>query len=234
MRIERLEDTKNKLRQLMQRWDNRLLFKHLPFIKQYLDGRLSIVLNLECTLAPNERDPICRAGHGRKRHRLAAVVEHPDARRAQQGKDRDEKLVFVDVVEFVKGPEGVIPSLVWLYAIEDGISDVGGDALYLTLSNGICQVISGFVKREMDVGGISATSADQFGSHEVERSPQIVDRISNDERNLGRHRMLALIAEDMVANLTIEVRRDFVGVWARDGSQTSLQILDVALGPIDL
>ena len=42
MRLKRVNDTINKLRQLAERWDDRLVLEGFPLTKLYLDGRIAI------------------------------------------------------------------------------------------------------------------------------------------------------------------------------------------------
>ena len=41
--LDCLQYSRDELRQLMQRWDNRLTIERISFIKQYCEGRLSLL-----------------------------------------------------------------------------------------------------------------------------------------------------------------------------------------------
>jgi hypothetical protein len=47
VRLERLNDSVDQLRKLMERWDNRLTFKGLSIVELYLNGRLKIAVDFE-------------------------------------------------------------------------------------------------------------------------------------------------------------------------------------------
>src|SRR5450759_3161560 len=45
--LDCLYEARHELRQLMERWDNRLTFENLSLVEKYLEGRLTLVCDVE-------------------------------------------------------------------------------------------------------------------------------------------------------------------------------------------
>jgi len=98
--------------------------------------------------------------------------------------------VLVNVVYFVESPNGVIPSNIWLYDINDEIADVVASDLYFSTVDCSYKFLLRIPYGEVAMLGRSATSdSDNFTSHEVERGSHIMNGITEYQRNAFRQRL---------------------------------------------
>ena len=126
--LQLVNDASDGLRQLMERWDNRLVPESTSFSERYVEGRLSVVLNLEvigevhwlrfcvvpidgpCGFIPINAEVTVSNGFEGNRY-------------GRHG--RNEKPMLVVNVCIVQGVEKIVPSFVWLDDVDDCIDNSG-------------------------------------------------------------------------------------------------------------
>ena len=137
VRLERLDDTCNKLRHLFERWDNRLVFdEKLSLCERYVEGRLEFLCHLEI-LTDGKAHDFCVTIKKidptiSQRDQFGVVYDDPKVGDTSKTSNGNDKLVFVRDVEIVDAPQHVIPSLIG-FKRPDYIDNIWGGAVYLFL-----------------------------------------------------------------------------------------------------
>jgi hypothetical protein len=143
-RLEAPNDSKNKLRHLFKRWDNRLTLQGKSLSEQYIGGRLSLVVDVDfialgqCS-TPTDRDiGVAELNrHCALDNEGARFVFYMNARQRCNMEHWNEQFVFVKNIEVVKGADRGIPSFVRLYDIKYVLPEFAGEAFmyYSTLTS---------------------------------------------------------------------------------------------------
>jgi hypothetical protein len=131
------DDAADKFSKLAERWKNRLVFPGRSLVEQYKSGRLTLICDLEISsrqFLPHNS----RAGRNNLIDdvRLASVVLNANVEDRVYMQNWNQEPVFIDVVQIVKEPENIIPSLVRLYDIHDVTDDCFGGSMYQSAIDG--------------------------------------------------------------------------------------------------
>lgn len=220
--------------ELMERWDNRLTFKGLPTAKDYADGRYAIALYFKVSSAGDEAEVL----PGGERDTadiddvLILVLHHEVGNLC--GRDhRNNQLMFVDNVELVEGPDGLLPSFVWLYRVKDKVDQEGHELLYFSLLKHISKAIPGLVKREITCGFRPTMCDDDFAHHEIESGSHVVDSISENERNIFRE-WTGFDCGCLISGLRVRLSDQTMTIGLDKGLEPFFKLDDVAIGPFNL
>lgn len=135
---------RGELRQLMERWDNRLSTERLSFCEEYRKGRLTLVLKFKDRVGVDigyaefsaVRDPDGTVVHMRTAEFERHAVEFGDRN------DRNQQVMLVGDVQIVESPEGVIPSLVRLDLVNYGADYSRGRHLHFSTLDGSFHFLS--------------------------------------------------------------------------------------------
>jgi hypothetical protein len=233
VRRQRLDDTRHKLGELNERWNNRLVVEKVSLLKAYLDGRLSVCLIVEiCGTAVGDGTSVCHDAEvvlGKWPHKAVVVY---GVRDGSKGVVRDEDhSMLVEVVQFVESPQGVIPSTVRLYRLNNETTKLGADLLFKSTVNGLFKFLPSFMHWEMHVGIVTAQHADDFGDSVVKGTSKIVDGVANHCAKVGNG-MPEVEAE--VASFRVFIDERGVVVRRHEGNDSRLRLLDVMIGPFNL
>lgn len=233
--LDCLHDSQHQLRQLMQRWEDRLTFESLAFAEAYREHRMTLICDLE------------RAGH-RYRAEFAALTDAErqildddvpapsrHAAQADYGHDWDEELVLVADVECVDGVESVIPTLVRTHRVYDEVDKgLTGRILYFSILNGVYQFLPALRKGKGDKArGRDSGVGDDLVGNVIERRPEVVQGIPNQKRRLAGHRSDGLESKDVLA-VSVTVHAKAIEVALEESAKDRLKIADVFVGPFDL
>ncbi len=170
VRNERLNDSVNKLRKLMERFENRLQIEGLRPAEGYVNGRLKLFDELD----------VNRLGHWR--HSYHAVFERSDSIVGVNGKGihiddvglnnhadrRNEGAMFVCNVEIMEPSQSLIPSLVW-FERSDHVNDIWRSSVYVSLFNGCLKTAGVFAERPVDIIRTSTAPDDKGRCEKIER-----------------------------------------------------------------
>src|SRR2546426_9558645 len=130
VRFESLNDSVNKLGELMQRYENRFSYAR-PFTEQYLYGNLEILADLEFIPRSDDRK-------GYRAHIIPAprpylpAVSGGNYCLISDPRYGNESLMFVLNVKVVDTPEVIVPSLVW-FERSHYIDDIWAGTVYMSL-----------------------------------------------------------------------------------------------------
>src|SRR5207244_1531652 len=162
---------------------------------------------------------------------VVVLVFSADVKEGRDRDGRDQNPMFVHQVNLVKGPQGVIPSLVRLYRIEDRVHNVRPRNLYLSIQRGY------HFLRSLQDGKTEPPCGDPAGlGHNlpgdvVKGGAQVMDGIANEQRDfIGQ--WLGFKLQDVDALIVLDTKS--VEVRFQKGVDTGLQITDVMFGPFDL
>lgn len=230
----------NKFREINQRWNNRLTGHRDRLVKPYKDGRLAFVCDLN-VLVPvkwvNEKLPAVGDNPRRGFKCHPSVILKADVPQPRDFKDWEQKPMLVQDVELVQGPEGFsIPSLIRLYGAYNEVTDCRGGFLYQSAVDSAFKFISGFSDWESGVLVADPESREyDFAYHDVEGTSQIVEHITDDEREfIGSREFFLLVAEAISSALRVLVHNEGVEASAAEGDHGLVQVGDVLFGPFGL
>lgn len=201
-----------------EEWEHRFTRDDPRFFDRYIDRRGEVVF---CGVPRGVTTVYTLTFRGRGHHRIQG-----DGFRALRKRDfhltgsggafgdhaweRDGRLhdheqpVLIDQIKVVYSPEGRIPSLVWLQPF-DRLTDARPNALYLAfepalkpalrVANGEAAVTSRFVS-------MRSLRVDRRIDEVIQGRPQVVDRISEDQRDTFRDIRTQLQADRRLVTLT--------------------------------
>ncbi len=147
----------------------------------------------------------------------------------------NEQPMFVRNVEQVNGSDGVIPSVVRLYVVNEEWADSRIGRVYCSSKENAFKLFLVRVDRKLGVV-IRRKSEPLKGSQpcKIESAFQVVNDIPNDERevNSGSARTRQIVFDDFVASLRIQLDAHHIGVF--QGNNPELKVCDVLFGPLNL
>lgn len=244
--LEPLDDSRNKLRKLFERWDNRLSLQGKSVLEQYIGGRLSLVVDVEFrTPSHTDRGPSDRLEativfdtHSAINHtEVARFVFDVDSRQNRNMQHWDQQDVFVEDVEVVYSANGLIPSLVRLYGVEYLPAERFGEArLYYSTVKSCYELLPAFASPEWEfgVGHVAASIANDAANHQVERTPEIVNGVANDKGRVIGNGLHNPEVQNIVSGIRIFLDEKFVEVRLGEALKDGVQLKNVLLGPFDL
>src|ERR1039458_3173668 len=145
--LDSVNDAADQFRQLDERWSNRLALHGQSLVKQYQRNRLTLLCDLDISRTLKHcNGAVSRDNQGRIDHFVASVVLSAKVNNGCDLHDWKHKPVFVEDVEIVEAPEGIIPSVVRFYDIHDEVNDFLGGLLYQSAIDGSYKTIPSFSK----------------------------------------------------------------------------------------
>lgn len=255
--FENLNRVSDKFRELVQRWDNRLILEGLSFPEAYVTGRIAIALIMDVRGGPEtERAPrfasgapngIDGAGRNRGRVIFVFLADHHDPVMGR-GDGSNDKTMLVGTVEVVQTPEIRIPivSHVRLYDVSDYAGCVWRDSLYKSVVSGLYERIPRVAQREMKTiyGGDSSLDywearrggTDDLEGSMVESAPKAMHSIAYSEaHDIEKMRLSVDDNRDRLkVGMRLLVSKCRIDISFDEVSQPALKIIDVLVGPFDL
>ena len=236
VRLKRLHDSIHKLAQLMERWDNRLVFdKRLFLSERYCEGHLELLTHLDilssgqsynCHVVFYPADPIVS-----KRQQDAIAACHGEVRDASKVNDGDEKFVFVCDVELVDRPKRLVPSFV-RFEGSDYIDNIWGRTVYVSLLDHCPKVTPRTGKGEIDAVEIPAIEPNEITGQEIKRRSEVMNDVSDDSWQIVRN--VFLNSDDQFDALHMRLGHKFEGLFLLERGDYCLNLRDVAVGPLNL
>jgi hypothetical protein len=229
-----------ELRQLMERWNNRLTPKGLAVLKEYIEGRLKIALELEISgqvvgytylsVAINQDRTLL--------HDEGAVgsVEAQVNESASGAVDRRDEHVLVNNVGIVQCAQGLIPSIAeGPYFINQHKGHPTPDSLFKSTMNGVYKFLPIVSKRQtIPSGGHMSSLSDHVTHQNVQGCSEIVNSVPNDQGNLPRWRLSDLDYKLILSGISIFLDRESAKVSLEVIHDQRVKVADVLLGPFDL
>jgi hypothetical protein len=230
--LERVDRFRDDFHDLRECWNNRLTSKD-SISEAYLNGRLEIAL--------------CGHWHSGSEDRnwFASISPHTAidvgivtdagvdiANRGDSHSGQDE-IVLVVVVEAVEGPERFVRSILRPYLFEDEPLSAGKGLLYRIQNGGGFKVLPKWVDRK----SLPNSCRDNTGDKVVQGGPQVVNCISDDERerfgNWFRRSIHEGVWNTVPDKLYVRLYADRVEI-PREWFCGADKFVDVAVGPFNL
>ena len=239
--------TRDKLRQLMQGWDNRLVLEREPFVEAYIKGRARRYWSLCNDATVPERGILEAFGSrvildqesqamGRRFQNAFIVACHKDVETCRPRMGEQEP-VFVRTVKMVKLDEW-IPSTIRFYLVKDQIGDVRGDALYYSKMFLAYQRCGTHIDRKVQIVRRVFKGGDDGICETIECTSQIVNGIARHHLQEGHTgEELLPVNRDLDAHplsVRIILDGDEVRACLVNEAERFFDISDVLVGPFDL
>jgi UDP-3-O-[3-hydroxymyristoyl] glucosamine N-acyltransferase len=145
-------------------------------VEDYIEGYLSVVCDLHVCLAPEPVDQGDQRDDGSglgKTEFFATLVFNANTGNDRELETRDQVLVFVGNVQFVKFPEFSIPSVIRLYVNEDEIADSLKAVRHVPTFDGPSNFRPVLAKRELAVAAGSGERTDEVIPDEIKGSAEV-------------------------------------------------------------
>lgn len=236
MILKNIDNIRNDLGELMQRFNDRLILKGLPIAESYLEGRLEILADFDISCGGETHNYLAvfnrsnmHVHHGEQG---AKIVTHLKVFNTSIMSCRDKCLVFVGYVEVVDSPQKFIPSVV-RFQRADYLDDIFSGSVYVSIFNHTVKAIDIITKREIDVLGVSSIQSNQFRGEKVKGCSQIMDSISDDCGKMARDFMPNSERPELIRGVSVLLDNDSVGFRFNVIDNVVIKLTDVALGPIN-
>jgi hypothetical protein len=245
-RLEADNDSKNKLRDLFKRWDNRLSLQGKSLLEQYIGGRLSLVVDVDFIALGKCSAPTDRAigvaelnRHCAFDNEGARFVFYVNARQRCNVEHWNEQFVFVENVEAVKSADRGIPSFVRLYDINYVFPEFAGDALmYYSTFASFYKFLPRAVGLEWkaDVSEILGGTTHCYGvaDQQIECTSKIVDSVTNDGGRILGNGSQHPELQDVLSGIRIVFNDKFVEVSVNERLKNRVKLKDMLIGPFNL
>ncbi len=245
----------NELRELSQRFNDRLTLGNLALSKRYTDCRLNLFLKARWGAInfniifqrKNQPEFVGDTGVHKHGHASGAGSKQTDVSIGSQehswdanlcgdtqvrGCYRHDRIVFVDDVEPVNDPKGVIDTLVSFKPKNESLG-FGADAIYFGYSTGF-KSFSSLLDGESTVPiWLLTVSPNKITDQIIESAPQIVDGITQESAETDWDAFLDQHAIDILAGLRVRLTNEIVRVGVTESLNRNLKILNVAFGPFN-
>jgi hypothetical protein len=229
---------RDKLHQLVQRWNNRLKGERLSFAEDYISGRLAIAFIVLSSFgvgggksSGQNEDRV-----GGEIVRTIFVVNAKDAHFCH-GTDSDQEPVFVGPVEVIQTNKK-IASVVRAFIIGNYFSQLRGESLYFSVSRLIYQRLPVFIYREGGFYRVFPCRNVDGSGDVIEGASEVMDGVTDNAGQIVsgtlKSRASNANAAAILTRLRISANRDGVNVKVLEGMEPSLYIEDVLVGPFDL
>lgn len=239
MRLERLDDTINKVDKLMERWENRFASKSPASMAEgYLNGDYMALARLQLIgIHCREYFVIFKALPAN-----ATQINPFVARRLYSKKmgNRQQIAMLVVNVEIVEGPQGVIPSAIWLEPAND-LDDIWSGPVYVSFTDGTLKVGPAISKRETDTLCAAFIESNEVTSKEIEGCTEIVDHIPDDYGKILRYLGVDFGSKVYAPSKTpISMRNngsdncDTIRLRCHESLEAGIKLREMAFGPVNL
>lgn len=245
--LKRQQDALDQIRQLVEDANNWLTFDGLNFAERYIKGQINLAFDFRVTgeghhhRAFIERIPIgvCRETEGTAdidRNSIARVdrrAEQTGTNAGTHGPYRDNFTVFIGDIEFIEGPQKVIPSRVCLEP-PNHIDGIRVELLYFLFDLGF-KYLSVFPKGEIDAR--RARRSIRFreaAGHLIETDAQVMYGVGGNQTNVAWDSSTQLDLNVFADAIRVVLFEHSIGFGLNKGYNNAVQIVNVAFGPFNL
>lgn len=249
-RNELVDDALNQLRQLGQKWQDRLTIDNLRLDERYLVEQLNIWVYLERPWRGTTREFLA-IFHYLGSRTLGTLPQHCKIERGDQAKGHsrrgiktnhvssqpecgdNQQAVLVDIVKLVKSPDVAVPTLVRLCRFDE-LQQIWRDTVYYSWVNGLIFLggladrVSGPVCRRLPIG------LNQLPDQVIQGGTQVMHSVTDDGGNTDRDLLSDLKPVNALSGLRIEIDTDSIWISGAESLPFGIKIADVFFGPFDL
>ena len=239
--LEYDEDLRNKPRELMHRWDNRITLETLSIPKYYRKGRLALILELESDgLITHMHYSVLGDGKRAIGHSSRVLPSDVDPRgdmvHVSDSNCRHQEHVFIQNVQTVQCKEDLIPSRVrvWSYHVSKQRNDIARVPQY-SLTERVYKFIP--VLEELELSPVSGSTSSEFHDFvvgDVQSGSEIVNSVSDEQRHNAGNLFGGLKLKDLSSGIRIFLEFRTANILLKEGIDSIVKINDVLIGPFDL
>lgn len=247
------DDSINKARKLVEKWNDRLTMDNLRLCERYLKGEIEFLVSLY--REPGHAAQFCAVIKYAGQSGSGSMPSNHEARNSSDALGRQfshgflggpqteaeridakchhgQQPMFVNIVEFVEAPEIVVPTLIRLERINDAYG-ARAHSLYLSRRIGF---VFGSTLADGEVS-VRATGlpvcVNQLPRQVVKAASQLVDCLSDQQREDHRGICMNMNSEHSLSGLRVILGQNAVWIGFAEGQDVGFQITDVAFGPFD-
>jgi len=262
-RLKSCDDLPDKIRELMERFEQRLTLDNLRLAERYIKAELHLLIHFGIRgvdkqfvasfqrahhgIGLKEEMPSRGDGDGIVRNGLlglpnqllqASTCMGTEINTPEGGTDGNQhQAVFVDVVKFAEYPELVSLSSLVRFGCVDCVYGILPHALYLSIALGFVFRGVGPTDREVDKvfgGGLARSGQMKLVGQVVESTSKVLDHITSDEQDVCRHVLNTHDIVDQLSRLRIVLGPDSIWLGSEERLPCDIEISDVLFGPFDL
>ncbi len=235
------DDLAHHDRHISQDGGDGLASEGLFFPKQYLDGNFNIlgvfgVLPWQAGIVTPHRDAVVfehiegslyndEVGHAR-----VDVVDIQTVKTNSRPDGHDE-LVLIGNIENMKSIQKVVSARIRLQVAEF-LSDFFAGDLYLSISQNRFKTLRLSAKRELYLIGGGVVRSQDIPSEVIQGGAQIVDRVTDDEREMIGNGRVYIGDQGALAGLSVVLDGKPAAIGVVQSLRLGNKVLDVMLGPL--
>jgi hypothetical protein len=146
------------------------------------------------------------------------------------GANSEQQAVFVDVVKTVEMPQDFIAPTLVRFDLRHRFYGIAPKAMFYSPRVGI-KFLAQLADREIDLFNRSRPKLDKVVSKVIESTPDVIDGISRDERNISGNRRNVDDAVNALPGVRIVLGRDWIRAGVDKRIPSTIQLEDVFFGP---
>jgi hypothetical protein len=233
--FDSIHDAADQFRELNERWNNRFTLQGQSLVEKYREGRMSVVCDFEFSRTAKWSRGAISCNGDIADNPVVSLVFCAKTEDRSYLYDWKQKPVFVEDVDIMQGPQGVIPSSVRFYDIHDEVKDVFGGLLYQSAIDASYKFIPRFKEWKYSVIVVpSKSSKVDFVNSKVQSALEVVRGISNDKSNVSWQGFSYIELDAIVSGLKILIGAKRVKITSSKSQDFRVKIIDVLLGPFNL
>lgn len=245
VRQEQADDPVDKMRRLMEKWENRLTLDNLRLGERYLKGEIQLNVHLCVPGSAADARDFCAVfryaditGRVTKQVGIGAsrLVDRcpadADPEPFQPQARHEQEFVLVENVQLMDRPEVIVPSWVW-FGLVDEYYRTRSDSLFSSTRVGSVfgkSFIKGVLMAPHDD---SSVRLNEPAGEVIKGRMQVVYGVPDDAREAGGDLPVTLEPNDMCARLRIYIGHDSIRAGFAEGFDRACHITDVVFGPFD-
>lgn len=252
LRFKKVDDLGGKLKELCERWDNRLVLKEASVWEHYISGRLTLVCDLQAirNKAKSHSNALAEREGNSHHQRAIVTIQSDEVMDGVDVDDRHDHTVLVDVVEFPNSPNGTaaiirtVSSFVRFYLVEDKVCNFGCGSLYrvvptrllsatalpprwLGVREGPYKFIPRFVEWE-------SLSWDDLVNQIIESTAEVVDSIPEGQGGIDGHVIDRTRHQHPFAGRRIILNHHATEIRLEEITEDLFELRGMLFGPLDL
>lgn len=236
MLFKNIDNIRDDLGELMQRFNDRLVLKGLLVAESYLEGRLEILADFDISCGGETHKYLAvfnRANmhihHGEQGAKIVSHLEVVDS--CIMGR-RDKCFMFIGYVEIVDSPQKFIPSVI-RFQRADYLDDIFSGSVYVSIFDHTVKAVDIITKRKIDVLGVSAFHAHQFRSEKVKSRSQVMNSVTDDCSKMARYFMPDSKCPELIRGVRVLLDNDSVRFRFNVVDDVIIKLTDVSFGPLN-
>lgn len=234
--LELPQTVRDGIRKLHESWNSRLECEHFDARKEYIDGRIGLLIQFDSVTGPR-----IDAGPPIRSHLEGAIFhfdEGPpiwaynfDTGNSRHTDNRRQDAMLIGIVQEMQRVQFVAsPAFVSCEADEEFLR-VAARRFYSVTRGFVVPFAAPMSGKRQKTILCTAINPDQFPCRVIEGGAEVVDSVTNDQgKTFGNWLAKTDLEGDLTVRITADAKR--VGVAIYKGGKDGLKITDMMLGPI--